>query len=286
MLQSTADQMEEARHANVMASELGMKPVPYDPDKLPVRCGFELKIDGIGLIDVAGTVQSLEGSPFDCARHLFHELAVIRHAFGTDMVLQGEYIERGGFNATLAAFNSGESKAGGVVLWDAVPLKAWHGYEQSLPLADRRAMLVAAIAAAGPGMVKLNPLVECAPDDAVIQEALRVALDGHHEGLVVKDLASPYVRARSRWWQKLKPCVTVDLPIQSVRIENDRVSSIIVTYDGKPLVVGVMPESLRHQPDEFTLGRIVEIKHVGRNANGTLRGTSFVRFRDDKGARV
>lgn len=284
-MRPAAEDFEDARRRNVNADELGMLPVPYDPAKLGPRIGVELKIDGIGILDVNSHLQSLEGASFDCALHLARELGALRAAFGTPMVLHGEFFERGGFNATLGAFRSGKSKGGVIILWDALTLKAWHGHEQSPPLWQRRAQLEAAFATVRPGMIGLSKLVEAVPADApMIELALQTAIDGGHEGLVVKDLDSPYRRGRSSWWMKVKPVETIDVPIQAVRADEDgRVKSVVVTVAGKPAVIGSgFSETLRCCPEEFEAGRMVEIKCVGRTEAGQLRDASFVRFRDDK----
>lgn len=282
-----AEQMEEARRRNINANELAMKAIAFDADKLADRIGLEIKADGIGLLDVNGIVQTLEGVDFAAARHLEGELSALRAAFGCPMVLHGEYIEHGGFEATLSAFRSGQG-AGGAVLWDAVPLKVWHGLEHSLPLHERRELLEAAFDTVRPRMVRLNPMLNSVQTDkwtvTLLDAALHEALDDGHEGLVVKDLDSPYVRAKSPYWMKLKTSETVDVPVQATRVGADgRLQSIVVTVDGKPAVVGAgFSEMLRLAPDEFAAGRLVEIRHIGRTANGALKGAAFVRFRDDK----
>lgn len=289
MARASAEDMDEARRRNVNANELAMLPAAYDAARLPTRVGIELKVDGIGLLDVNGRLLSLEGSPFLAAEHLAHELAAIREAFGREMVLHGEFFEPEGFEAALSSFRRGESFAGAAVLFDAVTLKAWHGHEQSPALWMRRELLKTAFDAVRPRMVTLSPITEwSAPTAVLVDLALDEAIAGGHEGLVVKDLDSPYSRGRSAYWMKVKPVETVDVPIQAVRQENGRVRSIVVTFEGRPIVVGAaIPDQLRVQPHEFETGRIVEIRHVGKTPGGLLRGTSFVRFRDDKkGARA
>lgn len=273
--------MEEARRRNLNAGHLAMKATAFDEGKLGPRIGVEIKVDGIGLLDVNGHVQSLEGVPFDCAAHLFDELKAIRDALGDQYVLHGEYIEGDGFNATLRAFKSGVGQ-GAVVLWDAVSLKGWLGYEQTAVLSTRRAQLQAAIDGTGAKMVRL---VDQAPITRhSLGGALKAAVEDGHEGLVVKDLDSPYVRGPSPYWMKLKPIETVDAPIQAIRIEDGMIRSIVVTVDGKPAAVAAgIGDHLRMLPHEFEIGRMVEIKHVGKTERGALRGASFLRFRDDKG---
>jgi hypothetical protein len=201
MLHASVDDVEYARRHNVNSDELAALAIPYDPEKLPQRMGVEIKVDGIGIIDVNGTIQTLEGVPFEAALHLAHELGALRQAFGTEMMLHGEFFEPGGFNATLSAFRAGVSTAGAVALWDAITLKAWHGHEQTPPLWMRRAQLEGAFMAVRPRMVVLNPLVpagECS--DAWVQGALANAVDDGHEGIVVKDIQTraPGMRHRRR----------------------------------------------------------------------------------------
>lgn len=283
---ATADQMEEARRRNVNANDLAMKPLAYDPEHLPARAGFELKVDGIGLLDVNGNVQTLEAVDLECARHLEGELSALRAAFGVPMVLHGEYIEPGGFEATLAAFRRRQGEAGCAILWDAVPLKVWHGFETSMPLVDRRAQLEAAFAAVRPRMLSLNSLQPINDPDpaAVVAGALEKTLEAGFEGLVIKDMDSPYRRGPSRYWMKAKGCETLDVPVQGVRVDDSgRLQSIIVTVEGRPAIVGAgFSEALRLEPAEFVTGRIVEIRHIGKTRNGCLKGAAFVRFRDDK----
>lgn len=286
MLHAHAEQMEDARRRNVSASDLAMKPVPYKPELLPARVGVEIKLDGIGILDVNGTVQTIQGVEFIAARHLQHELDAIRNMFGEPMVLHGEFLERGGFNATLSAFQSGESRGGIVVLWDAVTLKAWLGHAQSPPLDERRAMLETAIQTVRPNMVTLNPLqLLLGNSQDRVTEALQAALANRHEGIVVKDMDSPYVRGPSPFWLKAKGVETIDARIQGVRMHDDveRMKAVIVTLDGKPAFVGSgFTEAQRVDPSDFAIGRWIEIRHLGRMPSGALKSATFVRFRDDK----
>ncbi|MES2903297.1 MAG: hypothetical protein V4696_03850 [Pseudomonadota bacterium] len=281
----TARAMEDARRRNINAGQLAMRPIPFRDDLVPSRAAVEIKADGIGLLDVNGRLQSLQGVPFDAAEHLGPELMAIREAYGRPMMLQGEYIERGGFGATLAAFQSGVGE-GAVVLWEAIPLTVWHGHELSQPDQDRRAMLEAVFANVRPRMVKLvDRYTIDRPDPIRIAECARIAFDADQEGIIVKDATAPYVRADSPFWLKVKDCQSVDVPIQSIRSEGGRMKSIIVTFQGKPNVVPTgFTEASRWALDEWRTGRMVEIKHLGRTAGGLLKGVSFLRFRDDKGA--
>ncbi len=287
MLPGTAEQMEEARKSNVNAVHLAAKPVPYDPDKLPQRVQVEIKSDGIGMLYLGDVIQSLEGVDMDCARHLAGELSGLAAVYGEPMMLHGEYMEKGGFGATLSAFRRGEGE-GCAFIWDAITLKAWNGHEQSPPLQMRRELLQTAFDTVRPRMLRIAPAVAWPPAVEVVEQLeimLNTALEDGHEGLVVKDLDSPYVRGPSPYWMKMKGVETIEGIVQGVRLEDgsDRMKAVILNVEGKPVFVGSgLTEAQRDDPSDFTLGRIVEIRHVGRLPSGAYRGAAFVRFRDDK----
>lgn len=138
-----------------------------------------------------------------------------------------------------------------------------------------------------PQMVKLNPL--CLLTDAVehrVQLALHEVLGIGGEGIVVKDMDSPYVRGPSPFWLKVKGSETIDVRVQGVRVYDDcpsRMKALIVNVNGKPAMVGSgFTEQQRRDPSDFTVGRYVEIRHLGVMPSGALKSATFVRFRDDK----
>ena len=290
----TAIAFDEAMRANRRPSALGMTPTDYVPGRLGARTAVEIKHDGICLLDVDGELQTLEGVPFACASHLAAGLQRLREAFGVPMVLQGEYQEAGGFEATLSAFQRGFG-AGALFLFDAVPVAAWAGAEQSAPLYSRRRMLEEAwgiVRPGGIGLVKHGFHFDAEGVELAAGEAWADGL----EGVVAKDLDSPYVRGRSRFWMKVKRTLTVDAAIASVRVDacsygeaarvpsTGRVQGIAVLWEGRHVAVPVgFSEAERAQPRLFLPGRIVEIEHKGRTPSGALKSATFRRFRDDKG---
>lgn len=281
LMDSTAQAMDEARKRNIMATDIAMKPIAYEASRLPARYGFEIKADGIGLLDVNGYVQSLGAVPFAAADHLVPELAAIREAFGRPMVLHGEYIHGDGFNTALSQFKSGQGN-GAILLWDAVPLDVWLGHEMSQPLIDRRAALQAVIDMVKPKAIGLLEFIVAGSPEHV-EIGANEAISRNMEGIVVKDMDSPYVRGPSAYWMKIKRLESADVPIQAVKHDGGRLTSLIVTLGGKPNYVPVgFSEAQREQLDEYRIGRIVEIKHNGLTAGGLMKGASFLRFRDDK----
>lgn len=278
-----AIRLDEAARINSRANLIGQKPADYDPARLPENAAVEIKYDGIGLCYVAGAIQTLEGVPMACASHLQRGLDELAGAFGQPMFFQGEYVEAGGFEKALSAFASGRGQ-GCVFIFDAVPIPAWDGLELSISLRDRRALLEEAFAVAKPGAgVGLAKHAQ-GFDRERVELAAGAAWEGGEEGIVVKDLDGPFVRAKDPSWMKIKRVLTVDVPVQSIMLgAGGQIEKIIVTYGGKPVAVPHIPSALRRRVDEFWAGRLVEIKHLGETKNGYLKSPVFLRFRDDKG---
>lgn len=283
----TAYAFEEARRANSWAQHIGMQPVPYRADRLPQRIGVEIKYDGLGLCYRDGLIMTLQGVDIRCASHLQGGLDALGAVYRQPMFIQGEYIHADGFNAAQRAFRSG-TPAGAVMIFDAVPIAAWDGLEPSAPLIERREMLAAAFAAAVEGLADIGLAQQAQGFD---QEGVELAAgeawaDGL-EGIVAKDLDSPFVRGPSPFWMKLKREETIDAPIVGVGLAGtfpgSKLLSFDVRIDGKETKVARGWTLLQeHDPDQFRIGRMVEIKHNGRTEGGALKGVSFVRFRDDK----
>jgi ATP-dependent DNA ligase len=217
-----------------------------------------------------------------CARHLNAGFEAMQRAAGDRMFFQAEFVHPDGLEAASSVFQSGREE-GFAVVFEAVPLYAWRGQIISRPLVERRRILEALHATARPTDIGLA-LHSQGYDAEGIELAAGCAWDAGEEGLVVKNLMSPFVRGRSRAWMKVKAQMTVDLPIQSARVIGGRLEAIVVTYKGKPIVVPVgFSEDQRRLPSYFTAGRMVEIKHNGETRGGFLKGATFLRFRDDKG---
>lgn len=287
----------EAGRVNRQPRELMMLPADWNPALMPERAIVEIKYDGIhaGFRTDQPHLFTREGSEMHCARHLRDELMSIDNTllamFGERHVLFGEYLLFEGFEATLSAFRSQLPGRGIIMLFDAVPLSAYSGRHFGLSYAQRRACLSRAMhklgnhaspsAAQQVGLVKSALFVGEARDriELIAGEMWEMG----HEGIVVKDADSPYIRARSTHWMKIKRRNTLDLPIARAEVVNGRLKAIIVMNGAVEVRVGVgFSERQRATPADFRPGRIVEIHHLGRTAAGSLRSASFHRFRDDK----
>ncbi len=150
--------------------------------------------------------------------------------------------------------------------------------------------------------VELLPHIQVDLDTEEGQKALhKYAQDmvaAGYEGIMIKDLDAPYECARSKFWLKWKPTITVDLQVIGIEEgtgrNKGRLGALVCAGNdhGKDIVVNAgsgFSDSDRIQFWEdrnFVFGRTVEIMAdaITQNQDGTysLRFPRFVRFRDDK----
>lgn len=280
--------LEYARLVNCMASHIGMTPCDYDAERVPKFAAVEIKYNGICMCwtPTRGPT-TLEGVTMACASHLSADFEDMQRALGEPTFFQAEYVVPGAngqddLGRTAGALNSGQP-TGFAIVFEAVPMKVWDGAEQSSSLYTRRRFLAEAHAIAQPRLVGLAQHAQ-GFDAEGIELAAGIAWADGLEGLIVKDLEAPFVRRRDRAWMKVKRQQSVDLPIHAVmRNEDGTVMKIICMRAGQPIAVPHGFARYRDQPDEFRLGRIVEIAHDGVTAGGYLLSPRFRRFRDDKG---
>lgn len=275
------------------APELCLAVEDYDKALHPRRAFEEVKLDGIRCLHIGGALYTREATPFHAASHCLPVLHDLQSAYGEPMFFDGEYVEEGGFEPTLAAFRR---KVGQGVLWlfDAVPLREWKSGRPSRERLENRKeqMIDMARRVQGNqhvGMVGHN-LVQA---DQVAPRAEELWGAGY-EGLVVKDANSHYVRKRSSDWMKLKQVHTTDLVvvdvIGGVVAGRETCKALLVrgkAFKGAPPrptrlshgIAGQAADRLWQMRDQVR-GGLVEVEHNGWTGAGNLRSPRFLRIRE------
>lgn len=278
-----------AMRANRYPRELCMQPIPWDAAKLAGRVAIEPKYDGFRVIGAMAELQTREGVPVACCEHLIPGLRKLSQVlFGLQTVFDAEYVHPDGVNAAIGDFRRARGE-GGLFVFDAVPLDVWLGRAESEPLAMRRRRLeTGRKLIEGTGVYLATHAVLDAPDDESVEIAAGVAWDQGLEGIVVKDLDSPYVRAASPAWMKLKRVETIDSQVFDVDVDSDgrlralHVNAGTVERPKHVRLARGFSNAERELNRSHWIGAIVEWKHYGETEKGAFKSATYLRRRDDK----
>lgn len=274
-----------------LAPELACRPVDYKAELLPANAGAELKVDGICCLHIDGRLVTLEGQPFNAALHCLPALQRIEDMLGGPQFFHGEYVEDGGFDATVGAFRRGVGQ-GTLWLHDAVPLEQWRHNRGEAPLRARKLPLIRAVKALDCPFVGGLISFPVANPGEVFDKFGEVRRHGF-EGLVIKNLDAPYRRERCRDWLRLKPVESIDLRLLDVAGSDDRGARKLILEDvAGPVTVtqGMNAEqrALIWRERHILTGTdsvkpiLVEVHHNGRTEQGKLRHPRFGKVRQDR----
>lgn len=275
---------------------LGPQPVDGDLETIDGSWIGQLKVDGIRAFYIEGPdgplIVTREGQPLNCALHCLPGLRRVAEAYGEPMVIDGEYVEEEGFDATLRAFRKGEGQG---VFWmfDAVPYAQWVNDRCTAGTALRLARLRdRAPAAESPFVGMLEPWGLNGPEQ-IGRKVGSIWAQGY-EGIVLKDPDAPYRRQRSKDWVRLKETVTHDCPVMDMlRKKDGGFTGLLVKGPTGAIKVtsGFSPRDISHF---HTLGMmmlddaigadwpVVEVSYIRRAGTTKIGSVRFVRIRADK----
>lgn len=188
-------------------------------------------------------------------------------------------------------------------IFDIIPVDDWERGYWNAQLHKRVALLE-----------KLRPVIDNMPNVELLphimvdldtgegrDQLMRYAKDNVNagfEGIMIKDINSPYECKRNTFWMKWKPTITVDLTVvgleEGTGRNQGRLGALVCegTDDGKFIQVNVGSGYSDEDRDSYwtnskdVIGRTAEVlcDIITQNQDGTysLRFPRFVRFRDDK----
>lgn len=263
----------------------GLAPADFLALKYPLAA--EIKYDGIRCVAVVSRGKCTLYSR--TARILAHfgELKpeVISKGEG---VYDGEIISPQGFEALLSKYNSDGPRSDIKVqykIFDKLTLEEWNRGLSKRPYSLRCKDI-------GEKVIIKNP--------ASLEVYYNHVIGAGHEGLILKQLDSPYVSGDKRYWFKLKPKETIDLQMTAFDLGMGKyegtLGAIFCTgiHEGKPLSAYVGTgfsdedrKSIWHDRAKLA-NKFIEIEYqeitkpTGRHGECSLRFPVFKRLRLDK----
>lgn len=275
------------------APEPCLLPMHWSAAQHPKNAVAQLKVDGVRALYIDTSIVTREALPLDCALHCLPSLHELERLYGCKMVFDGEYLEPGGFQATIAAMRAGEG-VGSIWLFDAVPYDEWARNRFTQPLEERVRRLCQLEVRLGSPFIRSLGLTSV-PAAADAQSYAETVWARGDEGIVVKNARDTYHRGKSKIWLKLKKRQTFDGVIVDVLVKDGRATAILVKMPadspspGKVVKIGSnIPDDLRETMARLDgqhsfIGLTAEVCFTDTTDTGNLRGGYFVRMRSDKG---
>ena len=228
---------------------------------------FEPKLDGIRLL-AAKVVEEVKlvGRSGEDYTAQFPEVVESLLLYPGDLILDGELCSPDGDFRTIAGrvhlrdrFKIGlASRASPALYFVFDVLKVGEEFVGSLPLRRRKEILEGLGEKGRVRMVRPLPL----------EELLRLVEEQKIEGVVAKNLDSPYELRRSPHWVKFRPAEGYDLPIIGYE-ESDKPGrpfrSLILLWKGRELQAssGLGEEELRQAAERFRTAQVVRTAREG-----------------------
>lgn len=238
---------------------------------------IEAKHDGIRALWIDGELVTRNGIPIAATAHWWPMFRRMEERAGQRLVIDGEWIEPGGFDATRRAFQAGGKVAavGRVYVWDAMPYSVWESGTDERPQRERRAALMGLLHDEG------EPIRRC-PGRLVerigkAQDAARYVWAQGGEGVVVKNPAAPYIRARTPDWLRIKRQMTVDCRVMGIETTDTGKIRLAIDYHGRNARVIAKPGAI--DPARI-VGHVVEVTAMEETEGGNLRQPRFVKVKE------
>jgi DNA ligase-1 len=281
------------------------------PSKMRGRKRLEVKLDGVRVLTVVShngcTLYSRNGKVFENFPHIQEAIDQCSKAFQHSLpfVLDGEVMGQSFQKLMRQARRKDNVDASDMVyhVFDILPLRAFEEGHHNLQQYRRIEILENARSAlANIGCLQLVSGIEVDLDTAAGQDQLRRyshdAVSSGFEGIMIKDLDSPYLCKRSDFWLKYKPVYDYDLAVVAVEEGTGknlgRLGALVCegTDQGKHIRVNVGSGFTDQQRDDYWHNRdsligqtaVVLCDAITQNQDGnySLRFPRFKWFRDDK----
>jgi DNA ligase-1 len=123
----------------------------------------------------------------------------------------------------------------------------------------------------------------------MIEAAYESYREEGHEGIMIKQVHTPYGGRRSHDWMKMKGEETVDVRVFGLERGQGKyrtmLGALIVVYNGRKVKVSGMTDAQRTEwwkHPKRIIGKMIEVRFQHVTEQGSLRHPRFVRLRPDK----
>jgi DNA ligase-1 len=264
---------------------------PYDPDKHEIRGAWsiEAKLDGLRMVVVNGQAYTRNGRTIDSVGHILKEL----EPFKDEYVFDGEVMGVTNFDE-----DSGKIRKKGMGpnlslrynVFDCIWKKEWDE-RKTQSYNERRRYLAEALGTAAPNYTSIVPLTKLNnPTSEELFRARDKYIKMGYEGVMIKDLSSPYIFKRSDSILKLKDFTDADGRItgcfEGKGKHKGKLGGFIAKFDGVETRVGSgFSDPQRDEYwklSEVLQGRMIEVQYQNKSESGALRFPVFIKFRPDR----